>query len=195
MLDRPKLSEKDLVTNTSKPARSFIAHAVPNPATGSGFIAEWAAPGMTPRTVLDTASGLPSEFQTEREAEAEARRVLFNVLNGGFRDKNKLAAYDKLTGPELAVLLAENDVSPTWFAFIMATNYARVMDWISGAQDVPHNARVLLEIFKRHPGAADTADEVTRSAASERVRRPSRQEQPEITESPDLGGMTRPVRR
>jgi DNA-binding transcriptional regulator YiaG len=133
--------------------------------------------------VLNSATGTPEVFTGQREAEAEARRVLFNMLNSGppreTATKDKLAAYEKLTGPEFAVLLSEIDVSPTWFAFIMATNYPRVMDWISGAQDVPHTARVLLEIFKRHPEAIDTAEEATRAVASERVRRPSRREQPD----------------
>lgn len=62
---------------------------------------------------------------------------------------------------------------------IMANNYQRVIDWMTGAQDSPHVARVLLEIFKRLPAAVDVADEVTRSVASERVRRPARDAQPE----------------
>jgi DNA-binding transcriptional regulator YiaG len=165
-----------------KPAKSYVANAIPNP-NGDGYLAQFAPPGLIPRIVLNSADNSPAVFSRERLAEAEARRVLFNMLNSGppreSVTKDKLAAYQKLTGPEFAILLAEIDVSPTWLAFIMATNYQRVMDWISGAQDVPHTARVILEIFKRHPEAIDTAEEATRAVASERVRRPSRREQPE----------------
>lgn len=181
MLDLQNAPEIELPQEL-KPAKTYIAKAKPNP-RGSGYVAQFAPPGLIPRIVEDSATGRPSVFTTEREAETEARRVLFNMLTSGPPRENvtkdRLAAYEKLTGAEFAVLLAENEISPTWFAFIMATNYQRVMDWISGAHDIPHTARVMLEIFKRHPGAIDSADEVTRSVAAERVRRPSRQEQPE----------------
>lgn len=162
-----------------KPAVRYVAEAIPT--SGGKFYARFAPPGLVPRIVEDAFSRKPAEFETAREATAEARRVLFEALNSAPREtsKSKLAAYAKLSGPEFAVLLAEVDISPTFLAFIMATNYQRVLDWISGAQDVPHTARVLLEIFKHNPEALDIAEAVTRASASERMRRPARDALPE----------------
>jgi DNA-binding transcriptional regulator YiaG len=176
MLTRP-ISSEFSVANEPKPARRFVAQAIP---FGSKFMAQWAAPGMIPNYVDD--GGSAKIYEEAGAAEDDARRILFEALNSGIhRDpsRSKLAAYEKMTGPELAVALADLDVSPTWFAFIMATNYQRVIDWMTGAQDIPHTVRVMIEIFKRDPAAMDAAEATTRAVASERVRHPPRQEQPE----------------
>lgn len=162
------------MTKETKPARNFVAKALPR---GDGFVAQWAAPGLIPRIVTGIYDE-PAVYQTAAGAEAEARRVLFNALNSGPVNgtKNKMAAYETMSSTNFANLMSDVDISPAWFAYIMATNFARVKDWMTGAQTVSHAARVMLEIFKQHPEAMDTAEAVTRSASTARVRKPSRQE-------------------
>ncbi len=156
----------------TKPARSFVARAIPSEHIGEYF-AQWAAPGMVPRLLADH-GGENSVFYSAEAAEAEARRVMFDALNsGGARtDTNKQAIYKKLTGPEFAVLMSHANVSPTWFAYIMATKPQQVIDWMTGGREVPHDAVVMLMVLAAHPAAIDTAEDATNALATDAVPRP-----------------------
>lgn len=145
---------------------------------GNGWVGVYWAPGITPGLVRNGPA--PMVFSSDMEAKNAAAARLFDVLNSP-RDRiksrsSKVESYAKLTGAEFADLLKETGLSPTAFAFIYGTSDVRVFSWIDGVnskgepQDVPHPARVLLEIFKENPDAIQMAQAVTESVT---VRRSS----------------------
>lgn len=150
------------------PSKTFIAKAIQ---TSDGFHAVFSAPGLVPRKV--GRDGHPFAFDSEKEAENAALRALFGALNAPreTQGRGRDTRYRKLTGPEFAVLLAESKIGLTLFAHIYGTFPDRVQSWIDGTNDVPHPARVLLEIFKAHPKTVDTAERVTEAVATERKPR------------------------
>lgn len=69
--------------------------------------------------------------------------------------------YDRLTAEEFRNGLEGLGMSPVEFARISGTGAPkRVDEWISGDQEIPHDANVLLTIFEEVPGAIDVAREL-----------------------------------
>lgn len=159
--------------NDNKPAKKYIARAIPH---GGFFYAQWAAPGMVPKYVLER--GNRAVFDTHEEAEEAARYHLFNALNSvrDGRISGKPERYRKMTAAEGAVLLAEAGLTPSFFAFLYGTSRERVLKWIDGVEDWPHPARLLLKIFKANPGMIDLAETVTESVTTERKPRKIRKQ-------------------
>jgi hypothetical protein len=140
-----------------KASRHYIAEAVPNP-SGDGYIAQWAAPGFVPRPVLDTSTHQPSVFDTEREAEAEARRVLFNSLNSASAPRSRAfvpnrpgpqqdVLFQKMAAGDFAAKLADADITIPELAFIWGTKPERVDNWIKGIDAVPFAMHWVLELL------------------------------------------------
>lgn len=145
---------------------------------GDGFVAVYWAPGISPGLVR-TPDNRPRVFSTSLDAENAAAKRLFDVLNAPrerIRSRSsKVETYSKLAGAEFAGLLKDVNLTPTAFAFLYGTSDVRVFSWIDGVnskgepQDIPHPARVLLELFKADPRNIEIAERVTESVT---VRKP-----------------------
>lgn len=69
--------------------------------------------------------------------------------------------YDRLTPEEFKEGLDGLGMSAVEFARITGTGAPkRVDEWLSGEQEIPHDANVLLTIFEEVPGAIDVAREL-----------------------------------
>lgn len=155
---------------TSKPAKKFVAQAVPY---AGGYRAQWAAPGLVPAFVMER--GSVAVFGSKDSAENAARIHLFNALNlpRERRTSGKPERYKKMTSVEGAVKLRESGLTPSFLAYLYGTSQDRVLKWIDGVEDWPHPARLLLEIFKACPAMIDIAERVTDSVTEERKPRRS----------------------
>lgn len=122
-----------------------------------GFVAEYQMPAMKPVTVM--ADGEPAIFPTYEEAIAAAGHHMRENLNARTKSRTKHGTV-RLGGADLAFALRSADLSPTQFARIFGTKQARVLDWIDGAEDIPHAARILLALLHL-PGARKMAMEIT----------------------------------
>lgn len=153
-------------TDMLAPSRSFVARAIP---VQGGYIAQFSAPGLIPRYVGMNQDD-PKVFATAEDAEEAARKAAFAVANKPRQTqrRGKDVRYEKLSGPDFAVLLAESGLSLTLFAYIYGSSVDRVQGWIDGADNAPHPARVLLEIFKANPDMVDVAEDVTNAATTDR---------------------------
>lgn len=150
------------------PSKSYVAKAIP---VEGGYIAQFSAPGLIPRYVArphDPEN--PTVFPTIAEAEGAARVAVFGALNAPRKQhaRGKNERYEKLSGPDFAVLLAESGLGLTFFAWLYGTSPDRVQSWIDGTDNAPHPARVMLEVFKAHPNAVDIAEEVTNAVTTNR---------------------------
>lgn len=142
-----------------KATRTFLAKALPNP-SGGGFIAQWAAPGFAPRIVFDAATGGTAVFETKRDAEAEARRVLFNSLNSAPPPRARAfvpnspgpqqdVLFQKMGAGEFAAKMAEADITIPEMAFIWGTKPERVDNWIKGIDAVPFAMHWVLPLLAK----------------------------------------------
>lgn len=156
-------------TDMLAPSRSFVARAIP---VQGGFIAQFSAPGLIPHYVGRDQDN-PRVFATAKEAEDAARLTAIEVANKPRKTqrRGKDVRYEKLTGPDFAVLLAESGLSLTLFSYIYGTSVDRAQSWVDGLDNAPHPARVLLEIFKANPDMVDVAEDVTNAATTERKPR------------------------
>lgn len=168
VLDIAGLSEEDMANRI--PSNIFIAKGVP--LQNGKFHAVYAAPGLTP-VVSSKDDGTPYVYNTEEEAEAWAAKHLHRVLNAPRQKANSKAAerYQKLTGSEFAVLLARAGVTRTWFAYVYGTSEQRVFGWIDGVDQVPHPARLLLELIIADEKNAGIVEAVTDQVTTERKPR------------------------
>lgn len=145
----------------TKVARRYVAQAAPY---GKRFAARFAVPGSLIAHVRDD-DGHVIDFATEEEAEVEAVKALIEELNSAeaeellnaTRRTNKLR---RLTGPELAVKLAELDMDETFLAYIYGVADGQAKAWIDQG-NVPHGVTVLLAIFEKLPVTIDIAEAIT----------------------------------
>jgi hypothetical protein len=160
MLDFAPPTTTDTDKMASKPAKNYLAKAVPV-SGGSGFYAQWAAPGMVPDFIyVDRDGNTPRIFEQAAAAEIAALRTMFNALNTRRTSKDKQEVSQKMSGPEFAVKLAEANIGPTLWAQLFGSKYDRVIDQIDGAIDVPFPVHWILEILK-DPAALKRAIEIT----------------------------------
>lgn len=136
------------------------------------------APGLIPGTVRDRA-GVATVFPTEKDARLAAAEAMIATLNAprdyrDVRDGGKPERYQKLSGAEFANLLQESGITLKLFAYIYGTSMKRAFWWLDGRNDkggeenVPHPARILLELFKADPKNIDIAEAVTDSVTEKR---------------------------
>jgi DNA-binding transcriptional regulator YiaG len=166
MLDVTRANE-DMPAASEAVSKRYSIKAVPLPK--GGFLGEYAFPGVRPYYVSDR--GQPTVHGSEAEALTSAAIALTNALNNRPRQRGKPERYTKLTGPEFAALLSETGITPTFFAELYGTSSARIVEWMDSVTDVPHPVRLLLEIFRRDPGAIDTAEAITKTATVARSPR------------------------
>lgn len=141
---------------SKKPASRRIAKALPR---GDRFVAQFALPGLIPDLVRDK-DGVVS-FTTERDAEIAAMETLMRLYDSRTIDTRKAGGYRRLTGAELAVLLDEINITPTYFAEIAGVPQHRVMKWLDGEQDIPHSVHVLARLVAANDKNFEIAQEIT----------------------------------
>lgn len=141
---------------SNKPASRLIAKALPR---GDRFAAQFALPGLIPDLVRD--GGGVRTFPTEREAEVAAMDAVLRLYESRTIDTRKAGGYRRLTGAELAVLLDELDITPTYFAEIVGVPQHRVMKWLDGEQDIPHSVHVLVKLLVHSDENFDIAEKIT----------------------------------
>ncbi len=149
-------------------SRYYTALAEPS---GDSYCAIYSAPGLEPRYVTSYATPPePREYATQSQAENAARVSLIGMLNARRKNapKGRTDRYHKMTGDEFAVALAEANMTLTLFCHIYGAPVERGQKWLDNEDAVPHQVRVLLEIFKRFPQTIDVAESVTEAHSSER---------------------------
>ncbi|WP_370677612.1 hypothetical protein [Pleomorphomonas sp. PLEO] len=123
-----------------------------------GWFAQWAAPGMQPRYIMDGAT--EKIFPTEEEALQAARACLFDALNSRKRSSWK-AEREFMGGNELSRLCGEIGIGPADFALIFGSRHDRVLDMFSGSREPPFSVWWALELFKT-PSLLDKAKKIAR---------------------------------
>lgn len=126
-------------------ARRFGLRASPNRSGGVGFVGHYSIPGKEEQTARDD-TGAIAVFDTEDDAIAAAGEDLCDALNARSKFTYK-HGYRKMAPAEFAVALAELEISPSNFAAFYGTNQRRVLDWIDGAQDIPHVVDLLMAVL------------------------------------------------
>lgn len=119
---------------SQKPSSKLIAKALPK---GDRFTGQFSLPGLIPDLVRGR-DGNVQFFDTEQQAYVAAMEAVIRLYDSRTIDTRKAGGYRRLTGAELAVLLDEVDITPTYFAEIVGVPQHRVMKWLDGEQDIPH---------------------------------------------------------
>jgi hypothetical protein len=128
-----------------KPSAGPIAKALPAAKSGK-FNAQFSMPGLVPDLVRNR-HGQTVTYSNELEAEHAAMRALFNVFESRMIDTRKLGDFQRIAPGEFAMFLANADVTPTFFAEILGTTHAGVMQCLDGSSDVPHWARLIAHLL------------------------------------------------
>lgn len=141
---------------SNKPASRRISKALPR---GGKFVGQFALPGLVPALV--SAGNQPILFDTEREAEIAAMEAMLRVYDSRTIDDRKAGGYSRMTGAQLAVLLDEINITPTYFAEIAGVPQSRVMKWLDGEQDIPHSVHVLARLVAASDANFELARKIT----------------------------------
>ncbi|MCH4539110.1 hypothetical protein [Ochrobactrum sp. A-1] len=142
---------------SQKPSSKLIAKALPK---GERFTGQFSLPGLIPDLVRGR-DGNVQLFDTEQQAYVAAMEAVIRLYDSRTIDTRKAGGYRRLTGAELAVLLDEVDITPTYFAEIVGVPQHRVMKWLDGEQDIPHSAHVLVKLMKLNDNNFRIAEEIT----------------------------------
>ncbi|MCM0751557.1 hypothetical protein DEA98_10145 [Brucella pseudogrignonensis] len=142
---------------SQKPSSKLIAKALPK---GDRFTGQFSLPGLIPDLVRGR-DGNVQFFDTEQQAYVAAMEAVIRLYDSRTIDTRKAGGYRRLTGAELAVLLDEVDITPTYFAEIVGVPQHRVMKWLDGEQDIPHSAHVLVKLMKLNDDNFRVAEEIT----------------------------------
>lgn len=142
---------------SQKPSSKLIAKALPK---GERFTGQFSLPGLIPDLVRGR-DGNVQLFDTEQQAYVAAMEAVIRLYDSRTIDTRKAGGYRRLTGAELAVLLDEVDITPTYFAEIVGVPQHRVMKWLDGEQDIPHSAHVLVKLMKLNDDNFRVAEEIT----------------------------------
>lgn len=141
---------------SNKPASRLIAKALPR---GQKFAAQIALPGLVPDLVRNREGVMT--FELERDAEVAAMEAIIRLYNSRTIDTRKAGGYVRMTGAELAVVLDEIDITPTYFAEIAGVPQHRVMKWLDGEQDIPHSVHVLAKLIAMNDENFALAEKIT----------------------------------
>lgn len=166
-MDAPTIDLGSDEEDVLAPSKTFVAKAIP---TDDGYLAQFSAPGLIPRYVTYAHNNEAVVYPSQDAAEDAAREATFAILNKPRKGhkRGKQEKYQKLSGPDFAVLLAESGVGLSLFAYLYGSSIDRVQGWIDGLDNAPHPARVLLEIFKADPRMIDIAEVITDSCTTDR---------------------------
>lgn len=148
------------------------------PASNGSFYGAYSMPGRDWQRVIrrkPDGAIVPIRFDNEALAKAAAGEALCDAMNHRVRGRNS-HGYRRIGGAELAVRLAELQLSPAAFARIVGWDQAKVMRWIDGEENVPHVVRIALEMMLETPGALQVAVETTEQAMQEAAAAESQKE-------------------
>jgi hypothetical protein len=137
--------------NSSNISRTYSARAVPA-RDGSGFLAYFAGPGGVSRPVME--GDKPKVYATAAVAEFYAMRTLLDALNKTPRrvhDGRRLF----LSGDELAVQMAEADLTATQLSVITGSRVDRVISMLRGERTPPFLCGWLLPEIAADPALGD----------------------------------------
>jgi DNA-binding transcriptional regulator YiaG len=146
-----------------KPSRTAFAKAVPL-RTG-GYRAQYALPGLLPEFVINE-NGRPIIYDTAGYAESDSARALIHALNSRLRYTRKAGQTEAMSAADFAVALAESGMSAIEFSQVLGVPEDRVMKWLNAAADIPHWARLVLELCL-DPETQDRAFDITDAALIE----------------------------
>lgn len=124
---------------SGKPSKRFFAKALP--ANGGGFHAQYAAPGLVPGYVM--LGGEKEVFNTEFEAHFAAQKTLIEILQSRLDRPEYRARYKMTTANELSEALDNADITAQRFSWLSGSVPKRVMGWLDGTFDIPHNVYML----------------------------------------------------
>jgi hypothetical protein len=150
--------------NNAPTLRRYVAEAVQVPFASqspSPPLASWNARFGFPGGVVDFVreGDAPAVYHDQETAENEARRVLVESLNSRMRFSDKREISSKMSGDEFAAELGETGIGPGDFAQMWGTKQGKVMDWITGAGEVPFALRWILPLLRR-AGAIEEAQKI-----------------------------------
>lgn len=160
--------------NPKKPAKDYIHKAIPK---DGKFVGQFAIPGYVPELVRQY--GRVLEFDTPEEADAAACTAIVRVLENRPMSKSKPERYARMSPGEFSQALNDLNVTATFFAYLYGTSEHRIMTWLDGSMEIPHPARVLIELMKTDEKLIDLAENVTDKVATRRedrwMKRPTSQ--------------------
>lgn len=140
------------------------------------FEASWAAPGLAFLTLERNHN--PLRFYTRERALLEAAIAMVAGLNAprlATAGHKKQERFKKLEAAEFAVALHHAGITPSFLAYLIGTDPARVLKWLDGSESVPHPVRVLLALFTKYgDDAIDVAEASTDAVTTE--RKPNRKD-------------------
>lgn len=172
-----RISQRDIVRAglEGKPANKIVARAVE--LEGEWWGAQFAVPGKIPDFTRDL-NGAVTLYGSEAEAyhaALDAAVRLFNMPRehlstfGNSRMGNK-AAGDirpaKMTTAAMSAAMSASELNSSDLVFLFDKPAKRILDW-SNTGDIPHEIRLLLEIFAKFDETTDFAFEVTNAAIDE----------------------------
>ncbi|QYM73239.1 hypothetical protein K1X45_01970 [Pseudochrobactrum sp. Wa41.01b-1] len=140
-----------------KPSSKLIAKALPR---NDKFAGQFSLPGLVPALVRTRDGGIEL-FNDERSAEIAAMEAVIRLYNSRTIDTRKAGGYRRLTGAELANVLNDINITPTYFAEIAGVPQHRVMKWLDGEQDIPHSVHVLAKLIARNDENFKIAEAIT----------------------------------
>lgn len=170
MLNRIEIPEPPKLS--SRPSKKYLATAIP---AGDGrFFGQWAAPGLIPDFVRDYGvegdNPPPRLFHNEKEADLAALRTLFNALNNRKRSgsgKSRDTIFEKMTGAELAVAIAEvPGLNFIKTAELLGYTRDYLNEIIDGVKPVPFILNWAIPLLARHDNL-----EFAESKAAENMKR------------------------
>lgn len=138
------------------------AEAIPSHSdNGVSWRGVFAAPGLD-LSMVCRRDGSPQDFQTSDSALAAAGQALCEGMNRR-PVRRDIGGYARLTANEFANALADLSLPPSLFADLTGSQNRRVMSWLAGGEDIPHNVRVILALLAM-PGAISVATAATEQA-------------------------------
>lgn len=148
--------------NNAPILRRYVAEAVAAtlPQPGRGFHARFGFPGGVVDFVRNGEA--PALYTTARDAENDARLVLFEALNSRQRFGSKRELSSKMTGDEFAAELAETGIPLSDFAMMWGTKQETALAWIQGEKEVPFPLRWVLQLL-RDPVAVERVQKIVES--------------------------------
>jgi len=146
-----------------QPAAQLIAIAIPH---GPGFLSEYALPGMLPVIVSDPDTGDPVMHMDRKCAEGAARDAVLEAYRRRISDTRKNCGYVRMTGAEMAALLAHLMLDTEEAAEIIGVPQARVVKWIDGEQDIPHSVNLLLRLLSLNVACLELARAITKESTA-----------------------------
>ncbi|MBG19393.1 MAG: hypothetical protein CML31_05420 [Rhizobiales bacterium] len=147
-----------------KPASRVIAKALPQ--SGGTYRAQFALPGLIPEYVRNP-DGTVFETESQVTAREAACVALVGLLESRVVDPRRAGGYRRMSAANLGSVLAEIDITPTYFAELIGVPQARIIKWLDGEQDIPHYVWPFTELLKASDQNFKIAEKIAKDAQEE----------------------------